>query len=251
MAEAPLILQTEDLTKHFGAIPAAEGLNIGVEQRELVGIVGPNGSGKTTFLNLVTGYLKPDRGRILFMGQETTGLPPREIIKLGVARSFQLPQLYTLLGVLESLLLSLAAESGKGGSFWQPLFGKTRIAEGLETLERFGLKDYAYRTVSELPEGGRKLLDIAMSFALKPKLLLMDEPTSGVSIEDKFEVMDTLVKVLQESDITTVFVEHDMEVVQRYGLRVLVFNDGQVIADGKPDSVLADPEVRKTLLGGD
>ena len=251
MAEAPLILQTEDLTKHFGAIPAAERLNIGVEQRELVGIVGPNGSGKTTFLNLVTGYLKPDRGRILFMGKETTGLPPREIIKLGVARSFQLPQLYTLLSVLESLLLSLAAESGNGGSFWQPLFGKTRIAEGLETLERFGLKDYAYRAVSELPEGGRKLLDIAMSFALKPKLLLMDEPTSGVSIEDKFEVMDTLVKVLQESDITTVFVEHDMEVVQRYGLRVLVFNDGQVIADGKPDSVLADPEVRKTLLGGD
>ena len=94
MAEAPLILQTEDLTKHFGAIPAAEGLNIGVEQRELVGIVGPNGSGKTTFLNLVTGYLKPGRGRILFLGRDTTGLPPRVITKLGMARSFQIPQLY-------------------------------------------------------------------------------------------------------------------------------------------------------------
>jgi branched-chain amino acid transport system ATP-binding protein len=249
MAEAPLILQTKDLNKHFGGIPAADGLNIDVEQRELVGIVGANGSGKTTLLNLVTGYLKPDHGRILFMGKDTTGLPPREITKLGVARSFQIPQLYTLMSVLESLLLSLAAESGHGGSIWQPLFEKKRIAEGLEMLERFGLENYAYRPVIELPEGGRKLLDIALSFALKPQLLLMDEPTSGVSIEDKFEVMDTLVHVLQESDITTIFVEHDMEVVQRYGLRVLVFNDGQVIADGKPESVLAEPEVRKILLG--
>jgi len=147
------------------------------------------------------------------------------------------------------MLLSLAAESGAGGSFWPPLIQKKRSEEGLETLERFGIKDYAYRSVSELPEGGRKLLDIALSFALKPQLLLMDEPTSGVSIEDKFEVMDTLVKVLQESDITTIFVEHDMEVVQRYGWRVLVFDGGRVIADGKPESVLADPEVRKTMFG--
>jgi branched-chain amino acid transport system ATP-binding protein len=249
MNEASPILKTVDLTRYFGMVKAADGINVEVEQGELVGIVGANGSGKTTFLNLITGYLKPERGRVMFMGRDTTGLPPRAIIKMGLARSFQIPQLYTLMSVLESLLLSLAAESGNGGSFWQPLFGEARIAEGLEMLDRFGLKPYADRPVSELPEGGRKLLDIAMSFALKPKLLLMDEPTSGVSIEDKFEVMDTLVKVLQESDITTVFVEHDMEVVQRYGLRVLVFNDGQVIADGEPENVLADPEVRRTLLG--
>ncbi len=249
MAETPLILQTEDLNKRFGAIPAADNLNIRVEQSELIGIVGANGSGKTTFVNIVTGYIKPDRGRIMLMGRDTTGLPPRQIIKRGVARSFQIPQLYHLMNVLESLLLSLAAQSGNGESFWQPLYEKKRIAEGLEILERFGLKDYAYRSVSELPEGGRKLIDIAMSFALKPKLLMLDEPTSGVSIEDKFEVMDTLVEVLQESDITTIFIEHDMEVVQRYGKRVLVFNDGKVIADGKPDDVMSDPEVRKTLLG--
>ena len=153
------------------------------------------------------------------------------------------------MNVLESLLLSLAAQSGNGGSFWQPLFGESRVSEGMEMLERFGLRMYAHRFVSELPEGGRKLLDIMMSFALKPKLLLMDEPTSGVSIEDKFEVMDTLVKVLQESDITTIFVEHDMEVIQRYAERVLVFNDGRIIADDEPESVLADPEVRRTVLG--
>lgn len=249
MVEAPQVLKTEELTKHFGAIRAVDGINVEVKEGELLGIVGANGSGKTTFLNLITGFVKPGRGRILFLGRDTTGLPPRVITKLGMARSFQIPQLYMEMSVLESMLLSLAAESGTGGSFWQPLFHKTRSAEGLETLERFGLKPYANRPVSELPEGGRKLLDIALSFALKPQLLLMDEPTSGVSIEDKFEVMDTLVKVIQESDVTTIFVEHDMEVVQRYGLRVLVFDEGRVIADGKPESVLADPEVRRTMLG--
>jgi len=230
-------------------VKAADGLNVEVRKSELIGIVGANGSGKTTFLNLITGYLTPERGRILFMGRDTTGLPPRVITKLGIARSFQIPQLYTHLSVLESMLLSLAAESGKGTSFWHPLYRDHWTGDGLETLDRFGLKSYSDRPVSELPEGGRKLLDIALSFALKPKLLLMDEPTSGVSIEDKFQVMDTLVKVLQQSDITTIFVEHDMEVVQRYGRRVLVFDNGQVIADGKPESVLADPEVRKAVLG--
>ena len=249
MVETPLILQTVDLTKHFGMIKGAERISVEVNQGQLVGIVGANGSGKTTFLNLITGYLKPERGRILLMGRDTTGLPPRAITRLGVARSFQVPQLYTHRNVLECVLLSLAAESGNGGNFWQPLFKESRRAEGMETLERFGLRAYAHRPVSELPEGGRKLLDIALSFALKPKLLLMDEPTSGVSIEDKLEVMDTLVKVLQESNVTTIFVEHDMEVVQRYGRRVLVFDEGRVIADGKPDNVLADPEVIKTVRG--
>ena len=121
--------------------------------------------------------------------------------------------------------------------------------EGMETLKRFGLEAYAQRAVSELPEGGRKLLDIALSFALRPKLLLMDEPTSGVSIKDKFQVMDTLIKVVEETRLTTIFVEHDMEVVQRYGRRVLAFDNGRVIADGTPDAVLADPDVRKAVLG--
>ncbi len=249
MNDASPILEAVDLTKHFGMVTAADGINLQISQGEFVGIVGANGSGKTTFINLTTGYLKPEKGDIMFMGKNTIGMPPRTIIKSGLARSFQIPQLYTNMTVLESLLLSLAAESGNGGSFWHSLFGKSRVSEGMEMLERFGLRMYANRFVSELPEGGRKLLDIMMSFALKPKLLLMDEPTSGVSIEDKFEVMDILVKVLQESDITTIFVEHDMEVIQRYAQRVLVFNDGRIIADGEPESVLADPEVRRNVLG--
>lgn len=243
------ILHTTDLCKSFGMVRAADGITVEIRAGELVGIVGANGSGKTTFLNIITGYLKPDRGRVLFMGEDRTGLPPRVITKLGIARSFQIPQLYTNLSVLESVLLSLAAEAGNGTGFWQPLYRRQWIDPGLELLDRFGLKAYANRPVSELPEGGRKLLDIALSFALKPKLLLMDEPTSSVSIEDKFQVMGTLMKVVEETRLTTVFVEHDMEVVQRYSRRVIAFDNGRVIADGEPASVLADPDVRKAVLG--
>ena len=249
MPDATPILQAIDLHKSFGMVKAADGINVAIYSGELVGIVGSNGSGKTTFLNIITGYLKPERGRILFMGQDRTGLAPRLITKLGMARSFQIPQLYTNLSVLENLLLSLAAQAGKSRGFWRPLYRGQWMEEGEATLDRFGLKPYAHRPVNQLPEGGRKLLDIALSFALKPNLLLMDEPTSGVSIEDKFQVMDTLMKVVAESRLTTIFVEHDMEVVQRYGRRVLAFDNGQVIADGKPETVLADPEVRRSVLG--
>jgi branched-chain amino acid transport system ATP-binding protein len=249
VADIEPILQTIDLTRSFDMVKAADAINVTIGHGEVVGIVGANGSGKTTFLNLITGYVKPDRGRILIMGRDSAGLPPRLITKRGIARSFQIPQLYTGLSVQENVLLSLAAASGKGLGFWRPLYQGPWVEESLEILDRFGLKGYTERPVGELPEGGRKLLHIALSFALKPRLLLMDEPTSGVSIEDKFQVMETLVRVLQQSAITTIFVEHDMEVVQRYGRRVLVFDNGRVIADGDPASVLADPEVRKAVLG--
>jgi branched-chain amino acid transport system ATP-binding protein len=249
MPETPLLLETIDLQKSFGMVLAAANVNVRLHEGELVGIVGANGSGKTTFINLVTGYLTPDGGRILFRGQDRTGLPPRAIVKLGIARSFQIPQLYTQMTVLENLLLSLAAQAGQGVHFWRPLYRAEWIARARETLERFGLDAYARRPVADLPEGGRKLLDIALSFALGPRLLLMDEPTSGVSIEDKFLVMDTLMKVIEETHLTTIFVEHDMEVVQRYSRRVLAFDTGRVVADGPPDAVLADPEVRRAVLG--
>jgi branched-chain amino acid transport system ATP-binding protein len=243
------MLETVHLSKAFGMVTAATDITVRLAEGELVGIVGANGSGKTTFLNLITGYLQPDRGRVLFAGRDCTGLSPRAMTRLGMARSFQIPQLYTQLTVLENLLLSLAAQAGQGLDFWRRLYRSERVTRGIETLERFGLAGYARRPVSELPEGGRKLLDVALSFALQPRLLLLDEPTSGVSIEDKFPVMDTVMKVVEDTRLTTIFVEHDMDVVQRYGRRVLAFDNGRLVADGTPDAVLADPDVRRAVLG--
>ncbi len=242
-----VVLETIGLTRHFGQIAAAESVSVQVRTGEWVGIIGPNGAGKTTFLNLVTGYVKPDRGQIVYLGQDITGLPPRDVARLGITRSFQVPQLYAHLTVEENLLIALAARAGRGLDFWRPLRNHGWLAGARETLEHFGLRRYADRQVWELPEGGRKLLDIAMAFALQPRLLLMDEPTSGVSREEKFAVMDTLVEVLQPTGVTVLFVEHDMDIVREYARRVLVFRQGRLVADGNPEEVLA--EVGREFLG--
>jgi branched-chain amino acid transport system ATP-binding protein len=184
------LLETVGLTRFFGMVRAAEALNIRIDEGEMVGIIGSNGSSKTTFLNLVTGYLKPDSGRILLDRRDTTALPPRRIARLGVARSFQVPQLYIGLTVMENLLLSFAARSGRIG-FWRGLQKPEWVGEARQILAQFALGSYADRPVAALPEGARKLLDIALAAALRPRLLLMDEPTAGVSTEDKFAAMDT------------------------------------------------------------
>ncbi len=244
-------LETVELTKRFGMVRAADAVSVRVVDGELIGIVGSNGSGKTTLLNLVTGYLKPDRGTIRYQGRDITGLAPRAVAALGITRSFQIPQLYPDLTAEENMLLAVAIATGKGGDFWRSLHAPSRVAEAVAHLDRFGLGDYRGRRASELPEGERKLLDIALSLARRPRVLLMDEPTSGVSVKDKFGVMDTLVRALRDDGVTGVFVEHDMEVVQRYAERVFVFHEGRVLADGAPDILETDRVVRRAVLGRD
>jgi branched-chain amino acid transport system ATP-binding protein len=243
------VLEVSDLTRHFGRVRAVEALTLAFREGELVGIVGPNGSGKTTLLNVVTGYLAPDRGRVRYRGRDITGLPPRVVAELGIARSFQMPQLYLSLTVLENAMLALAIRDRKGVDAWRRLDTPGRADEAARILAGFGLEGHARARASLLPEGARKLLDVALSYARRPSVLLMDEPTSGVSATDKFKVMDTLIPVLKQSGITAIFVEHDMEVVQKYAERVLAFNEGTVLADGAPDAVLAAPAVRRAVLG--
>lgn len=242
-------LDVRNLSMHFDMIAAAEDLAVTLQTGEFVGIIGPNGAGKTTFLNLVTGYLKPQSGTVRFMGRDIVGLHPNEVTVLGVGRSFQVPQLFSSLTVLENVLVALATAARRSQDFWHPLRSRGQVEAALEVLGKFGLRELADRQASELPEGSRKLLDVALAFALGPRLLLMDEPTSGVSVEDKFGVMDTLVHVLKESGVTGMFVEHDMEVVRRYAERVLVFSQGRIIADGDPDTILSNPEIRRAVAG--
>ncbi|MBI2468136.1 MAG: ABC transporter ATP-binding protein [Candidatus Rokubacteria bacterium] len=244
-----VVLETEGLTKAFGGVLAVDGVSVAVAPGQIVGIVGSNGAGKTTFVNLVTGYLKPDRGRIAYLGRDITGEPPREVCRLGIARSFQIPQIYASLTVLENVLIALAARERATLRAWAPLRTPTRVEAARALLEPFGLTEHAGRPVSELPEGGLKLLDIALAGALEPRLLLLDEPTSGVSSKEKFAVMDTLVRILRARGVTVIFVEHDMDVVTGYAERVLAFSEGKILADGPPAAVLADPAVRKAVLG--
>jgi branched-chain amino acid transport system ATP-binding protein len=243
------VLETVGLSHSFDHVVVADNINVKVEAGERIGIVGPNGAGKTTFVNMITGHIKPAHGRILYLGTEITGHSSRSITQLGIARSFQIPQLYPALSVRENVMIALAARLGKSLDFWNPLKRKVWQAEALDILKQFGLESYVDRPVNVLPEGGRKLLDIALAFALKPRLLLMDEPTSGVSMQDKFGVMDTLVDVLQRSGVTTIFVEHDMDVVYRYADRVLVFGEGRILADGDPQSLFADADIRRAVIG--
>lgn len=244
-----VILETVGLTHGFGRAVVADNLNVQIKTGERVGIVGPNGAGKTSFVNMVTGYIKPDQGQILYLGSDITPLSPRAITGLGISRSFQIPQLFTSLSVRENVMIALAARAGKSLDFWNRLKKKVWLAEALDLLEQFGLGSYADRPVSVLPEGGRKLLDIALSLALKPRLLFMDEPTSGVSAQDKFKVMDTLTDVLQQVGVTIIFVEHDMDVVYRYADRVLAFSYGQIMADGDPQALFADADIRRAVVG--
>ena len=244
-----VILETVDVTRHFGAVKAADHLSVRLDEGKVVGIVGPNGSGKTTFVNIVTGYIKPSQGKVLFKGQDITALEPRDVVLGGIARSFQIPQLYKNMTILENMMIAVAIRQRQHWNFWKPLHTADREALALEVLDRFGFKESADQTVGTLPEGGRKLLDVALSFALEPNLLLLDEPTSGVSVEEKFGIMDSLMGVLHTSAVTTVFIEHDMDVVERYADRVLVFAEGAILADGSPQEVFANPDVKRHVLG--
>jgi len=244
-----LILKAEGLKRHFGGIIAADDINLSLHEGEHVAIIGPNGAGKTTFLNICTGYLKPQAGKVTLNGQEITGRQPRDITRMGVARAFQIPQLFTEHTVLENMLLAAAIRERR----WNPFRSLMNLPERREMedlLDLVGCGDVRGRMASELPEGKRKLVDIALALALRPSVLLMDEPTSGVASADKFGVMETLMGALREAKVSSVFVEHDMEMVSLYATRVAVWAQGIIQMTGTPEVVLNDPDVIRNVIGG-
>ncbi|MGQ0752494.1 MAG: ABC transporter ATP-binding protein [Betaproteobacteria bacterium] len=245
------VLETRSLAKSFGAVTAAADINVTVAEREVVGVIGANGAGKTTFINMVTGYLKPSAGAIVFRGRDITGFPPREVVRVGVCRSFQVSQLFRELTVLENVLIALGMLRERRFTWFAPLRTAGREEEARKVLAGYTIDGYADHPVATLPQGVRKLLDIAMATVSAPALLLLDEPTSGVAIEEKFALMDTVMAPLQGSGAACLFVEHDMEIVERYARRVIAFYDGRILADGPVAQVLDNPEVRKYVIGAE
>jgi len=243
------ILQTNNLSIQFGGVVGASDISVTVNKGEVIGVIGANGAGKTTFVNLVTGYLKPSSGTIHYMGNDVTRLTPREITDLGIRRSFQIPQLFDEMTALDNMLTAQSVAPKVVRSFWMPLQRSDTMEIAMKRLEHFGIVDSAQQEVSMLPQGVRKILDIAMATIGEPQLVMLDEPTSGVSAEEKFEVMDIVMDAFAQQEVTVMFIEHDMELVERYAKRVLAFYNGMVIADADSRQALADPHVREYVVG--
>jgi branched-chain amino acid transport system ATP-binding protein len=243
------VLSVRGLDKRFGAVVAADALSIDIAQGQRVSLIGANGAGKTTFVNMVTGYLKPDLGSIALDGVDIGSRSPRSVARLGISRSFQIPQLFIELTAAENLAVAISGIRAGALSFYSPAEALGRHDKAVELLERFGLAALADRPIAELAGGVRKLVDIAMALVRRPKLLLLDEPTSGVSAEEKFATMDRVIHAVAPDAATIVFVEHDMDIVSRYADRVLAFYQGRILADGNPGEVLNDPEVRRYVTG--
>ena len=242
------LLHTRGLTLKFGGVVAADGIDFDLQAGERLAVIGANGAGKTTFINMVTGYIKPHSGTIHFDGSEITRLHPRQIVQRGIGRSFQLPQLFLEHTVRESIELAIAARLGKMGLF-RPLERSVDQAEVGHVLEVVGMAARANDHCGSLPEGHRKLLDIAMALVLRPKLLIMDEPTSGVAADEKHGLMATIMNALSQRSVTAIFVEHDVDIVMQYATRVAAWISGRIAADGPPDVVMKDPDVRTVVLG--
>ena len=247
MSATPL-LETRALTVRFGAVIAVNAVSVCISHGEVVGLIGTNGAGKTTFLNMVTGYLRPTSGEVLLEGRDVVGCGPRQMVERGMARSFQVPQLFVEMSVRNHILLSLALAARREHGLLRPLQSGANEAAADQVLARFGLQSIGERPISLIPQGQRKLIDIAMALTLRPKLLLLDEPTSGVSSAEKLPLMEVVFEAIRADGVTVLFVEHDMDIVQRYVTRIMAFRDGFMIADGEPEAVMRDAVVSRAVL---
>ncbi|WP_299540083.1 ABC transporter ATP-binding protein [uncultured Herbaspirillum sp.] len=242
------LLQTRGLQLAFGGVVVADSIDFELRQGERLAVIGQNGAGKTTFINICTGFIRPTGGSVHFDGRDITRMAPRAIVQRGIGRSFQLPQLFLEHTVRDCIRLAAAGRSGVL-RLWTPLARVLPDSEIDRILDLVGLRQRADDPCALLPEGQRKLLDIAMALVLQPKLLIMDEPTSGVSTEEKHVLMAIIMRVLDEQKITSIFVEHDVDIVTRYATRVAAWISGRIAADGEPGEVLGNPEIRRNVIG--
>jgi branched-chain amino acid transport system ATP-binding protein len=244
----PVVLETRGLDKHFGGIVAANEVSLKIEKGARHALIGPNGAGKTTIVNLLTGVLKPTAGQILLDGQDITRLEPHERVRLGIARTFQINQLFADLTPIETLGLAVSERLGHGKDWWRVVGSKSEVtAEIVELIERFRLGDVMHERTGILPYGKQRLLEIALAIACRPRVLLLDEPAAGVPEDERHEILAT-VEALPEN-VTVLLIEHDMDIIFSFADRISVLVNGSLFVEGDPDEVARDQRVRAVYLG--
>ena len=246
-----MILEAQDVRKLYGAYVALDGVSLSVREDEFVSIIGPNGAGKSTLINVLTGVLAPSAGRVRFRDRDIAGIGSAALARLGMARSFQLVQIFPELTVLETLQAAVVSRQGRSARLFASLRADRRVrTEALEVAALFGLADRAHSVARALPQGDKKLLDVASAFALQPQIILLDEPTSGVSTADKHAVMEILVGAAKQIGLRAIIqVEHDMDIVFGYSDRIIALHQGKVLADAAPAVIRADARVVDMVIG--
>ena len=246
-----MILRAENVTKYYGEFRALHDVSLGVSAGEFVSIIGPNGAGKSTLVNVLTGLARPSSGSVRFKGRDIAGIGPVHLARLGMARSFQLVQIFPDLTVLETLQAAVASRLERGHRIFASLARDRDVQDGaLEVAELFGLGAKGRALARHLPQGDKKLLDVASAFALRPEIILLDEPTSGVSTADKTKIMEILVTAAKRIGLSAIIqVEHDMDIVFGYSDRIIALHQGEVLADASPKDVQADQRLVDMVVG--
>jgi branched-chain amino acid transport system ATP-binding protein len=242
------VLELRELRKSFDGFLATAGVSLAVAQGSISAIIGPNGAGKTTLFNLITGHLTPDSGQVLFKGRDVTGIAPHDLCRLGMGRSFQRTNIFPRLTVYQNVQAAFLSHRGRGWNLFAPVEELYR-AETEALLAAVGLADRAAEVSGFLSHGAQKQLELGIALALEPEILLLDEPTAGMSASETREAIALIARLARERRLTLLFTEHDMEVVFSIAQRITVLHQGRVIAEGAPEEVRGDAEVRRVYLG--
>jgi branched-chain amino acid transport system ATP-binding protein len=244
------LLQTVNLKKYFGDTRAVDNVTLTIEEGEFISLVGPNGAGKTSLCNVVSAHLRQDSGQIVFKGADVSHASVTERVRAGIARSFQLVNLFDDLTAFDNVALAIFSRQRKTRNLAALAHLDRAVNEEADAvLAQFGLAGKRNELARGISQGERKLLDVALAYALRPTLLFLDEPTSGVSTRDKGQIMDTIASVVRGEGITAVVVEHDMDVVFKYSDRIVVMHQGAILAQGTPDAIRTNEQVAMILLG--